>query len=436
MTRVLREQYPGLELVVTPDMGSQGLLHFASAGHATVTPIHAESSPLPSSLQWTTYIEPARHSDDDGFQNKGSIGQRLLFGKFLYTWNSHEFIVYLADGRDGAESYPEVTNYYVLGPDRNKINDLILAIGVWASDLHDEILVFDDGYWSRNGDLWQSVSKATWDAVILDKDMKKALIEDHLNFFTSRKTYKDLQVGWKRGIIYHGPPGNGKTISIKATMHMLADRTPSIPSLYVRSLNSYRGPEYGIRTVFRKAREYAPCYLIFEDLDTIITESVRSYFLNEVDGLKTNDGVFMIGSTNHLDKLDPGISKRPSRFDRKYYFPDPNTEQRVEYCRFWQGKLAHNPKIEFPDRLCSAIAGITDKFSFAYMQEAFVAALLAMARDGSEGASGSDHHEDAWVVLDDSEEEAPADDDDDDLNKLKLWVEIKKQVEILRQGME
>lgn len=60
--------------------------------------------------------------------------------------------------------------------------------------------------------------------------------------------------------------------------------------------------------VFSKAREFAPCYLVFEDLDTIITYDVRSYFLNEVDGLKSNDGIFMIGSTNHLDRLDPGIA--------------------------------------------------------------------------------------------------------------------------------
>jgi SpoVK/Ycf46/Vps4 family AAA+-type ATPase len=79
----------------------------------------------------------------------------------------------------------------------------------------------------------------------------------------------------------------------------------------VRSFSSWSGPEYSIKAVFNKAREYAPCYLIFEDLDTLITEEVRSYFLNEVDGLKANDGVFIIGSTNHLDRLDPGISVSP-----------------------------------------------------------------------------------------------------------------------------
>lgn len=60
--------------------------------------------------------------------------------------------------------------------------------------------------------------------------------------------------------------------------------------------------------IFNKARQFAPCYLVFEDLDSIVSDQVRSYFLNEVDGLKSNDGIFMIGSTNHLDRLDPGIA--------------------------------------------------------------------------------------------------------------------------------
>lgn len=61
-------------------------------------------------------------------------------------------------------------------------------------------------------------------------------------------------------------------------------------------------------SIFQKARQFAPCYLVFEDLDSIVSDQVRSYFLNEVDGLKNNDGIFMIGSTNHLERLDPGIS--------------------------------------------------------------------------------------------------------------------------------
>jgi ATP-dependent 26S proteasome regulatory subunit len=127
------------------------------------------------------------------------------------------------------------------------------------------------------------------------------------------------------------------------------------------------------------------------------------------------------------------LQKRPSRFDRKYYFPDPDMDQRIAYCRFWQRKLADNKDIEFPDKLCKAIAEITDGFSFAYIQEAFVAALIVIARD-SEGlgqweSAKDDEIKDGWVEVAESE-------DDDDLDDLILWVEIKKQVAILREGME
>jgi hypothetical protein len=107
---------------------------------------------------------------------------------------------------------------------------------------------------------------------------------------------------------------------------------------------------------------------------------------------------------------------------------------------FWQHKLSDNKDIEFPDRLCKAIAEITHGFSFAYIQEAFVAALLAIARDGNgalldyELAGGDEIEieiEDGWVGVTE-----PEGGDDDDLNGLVLWTEIKKQVSILREGME
>lgn len=82
------------------------------------------------------------------------------------------------------------------------------------------------------------------------------------------------------------------------------------------------------------ARHMAPCLLIFEDIDSLIGPGVRSYFLNEVDGLESNHGILMIGSTNHLDRLDPGIAKRPSRFDRKYFFDDPDLGERVQYAEY------------------------------------------------------------------------------------------------------
>jgi transitional endoplasmic reticulum ATPase len=261
----------------------------------------------------------------------------------------------------------------------------------------------------------------------------------------------------------HHHLGNGKTISIKAMMNSLyqrgqdGDSRLKVPTLYVRSLSSFGGPEYALAQIFGKARQEAPCYLVFEDLDSIVSDHVRSYFLNEVDGLKSNDGILMVGSTNHLDRLDPGIAKRPSRFDRKYYFPDPSFEQRVQYAKFWQAKLKDNKDVDFPDELCGKIAEITPKFSFAYMQEAFVATLLAIAARGGKSAAEADREAERWtgpqdpmkvsagtlhanfsgkVSLGDLFSAMSTLEPDSDLDKLELWVEIKKQVKILKEEME
>jgi hypothetical protein len=127
----------------------------------------------------------------------------------------------------------------------------------------------------------------------------------------------------------------------------------------------------------------------------------------------------MVASTNHLDQLDPGLSSRPSRFDRKYLFPLPSMEERVLYCEYWRSKLASKPSIKFPKKLCAAIAGITKDFSFAYLKEAFVATLLTIAGHRSE-----------------DEVRGAGDDEGSDLDDYELWREIKKQVKQLRDDMD
>ena len=200
-------------------------------------------------------------------------------------------------------------------------------------------------------------------------------------------------------------------------MHDISKRTsPTIESLYVKTFNSFQGPEYGIRQIFLMARRMAPCLLVFEDIDSLVSPMVRSYFLNEVDGLESNHGILMIGSTNHLERLDPGIAKRPSRFDRKYLFDVPTLEERIQYCEYWRHKLRNNKKIEFPPQMSARVADITSDFSFAYMKEAFVAALLVIVAR-MDDKRGFRHRE-------------------DDLSDNILWKELKKQVEALRKEMD
>jgi len=458
LIEAIRSQYPNLDLTVAPQ-GRLNLLAYASAGFAKVTPLEdSVTDPVYGpGVKWRSYAPPSHRLDP----SPGYMVERVIFGKYMYKWKDQEAILYIAEGRDGGSYYPSPTLHYVLSNASHKVDELIKDATKWGSELHNEVWVFDGGYWQKSAELYRSVQKSTWDSVILDEDMKKALIADVENFFDGRQTYEDLKVPWKRGVIYYGPPGNGKTISIKAMMHSLyqrgkeGDSRLAVPTLYVRTLTSFGGPEYSLAQIFGKAREQAPCYLVFEDLDSIVSDHVRSYFLNEVDGLKSNDGILMVGSTNHLDRLDPGIAKRPSRFDRKYYFPNPDYDQRMQYAKFWQGKLKDNKDLDFPDELCGKIAEITPKFSFAYMQEAFVASLLAIAARGGKSVEDADRDAERWAGPQDPMKSTtgtlhtnfarrlpfgdiydPASEPDSDLDKLELWQEMKKQVKILREEME
>ncbi|KAF7352639.1 ATP-dependent Zn protease [Mycena venus] len=322
-------------------------------------------SPMPNApLITTTGFLPGKRING---RATGSLLNAIQFGAFVGAWGKYDFIVYVV-------SYGFGSLFAILHQgDTDAACALILEVGLWSETLHDEIWVYN-GYWRKDHTLWESIQVADWDDVILDDKFKKELQKDIYGFFKSEPIYKELAIPWKRGIIMHGPPGNGKTISIKVIMKT-CDALGFAP-LYVKSL---AGGEFAMQQVFDKARQLSPCVIVLEDLDALITDRNRSFFLNQMDGLQGNDGLLVIGTTNHFDRLDPGLSTRPSRFDRKYKFDDPTYEERVLYVEYWQNKLKGNKNIEFPDSLVDEVAKDTDQFSFAYLKEAFVSCLVSLA---------------------------------------------------------
>ncbi|CAJ2514238.1 Uu.00g023570.m01.CDS01 [Anthostomella pinea] len=394
----LRSEFP--EYVVTyTNPANLNLMAFAAVGNATAT-INTDTDSVFRMRYW---LQPAQRG------SIGHLGDALTFAKYRYSWGREAFII--ARRRRGPA--------LALGA-----TDALLAeVGKWQYQERKGIYVYDR-YWYLDRALYDQVQKASWYRVILDPDMKRELRRVRGRFFDSRDVYEDLGVPWKRGIIFYGPVGNGKTVSIKALMHTLGRRDPPVPTLYVKA-----APATGhIRAVFAMARQMSPCLLVLEDIDTIVTKATRSYFFNEVDGLENNDGIFMVASTNHIDQLDPGLSKRPSRFDRKYLFPEPSKDERVQYVHYWRQKLIAKGDMEFPEELVVPIADITHGFSFAYIQEAFVTTLLEMAhrRDG-----GDDEDEDSAA-----HSTSGSLDDDDDLDKYELWRVMKQTVKTLRDEME
>lgn len=106
----------------------------------------------------------------------------------------------------------------------------------------------------------------------------------------------------------------------------------------------------------------------------MVTNENRSFFLNELDGFRTNTGVVVLATTNHPEKLDPAILERPSRFDRKYYFQLPAAAERRAYIENWNEGLQADMRMSK-----SVAAGLVDKtkdFSFAYLKELVVASMM------------------------------------------------------------
>lgn len=324
-------------------------------------------------------------------QAPGKLEDVVNFGRWAYKWKGTEFIVY--EVAYVSPFHENIHFLFVLAPQsaqlvqngHHKYTDaLLLASGSWTRELHEEIWVYDSSAWLKSKGLWKSVQDASWDDVILHPTMKAKLIRDIEGFFDNQVIYQKLKIPWKRGVIFHGVPGNGKTISIKAIINALAKRPHPVQSLYVKSLDACSGPKWSIKQIFQKARRMAPCLLIFEDLDSLVGDSTRSYFLNEVDGLESNDGILMIGSTNHIERLDPAVTKRPSRFDRKYEFKLPSEDERTDYCLYWREKFIGSDTVDFPEEMCPIIAELTEEYSFAYLKELFVTSLLLLARGGPE----------------------------------------------------
>lgn len=477
MYQTLKKQYPSLEIIDTDTYQLDLVRYVRATGDGTVTEF-SESSPSAStssstfpSLLRTSYVPAATRSAP----KRGELFQIPYLTRYTLSHSSQSFIVYQITTRDGASAFPSELRQYILTPPPQVplIRQLLLRAGNYATSLHNEIWIFDQGYWQKSTELYSSIQKSRWEDIILPQALKEDILDTITRFYSSRDTYKRLRVPWKRGLIFYGPPGNGKTVSIKATMKTLLDLKDPIPTLYVKSLVSFAGSEASITAIFKHARSQAPCYLVFEDLDSMITDNIRSFFLNAVDGINTNDGVLMIGSTNHLDRLDPGIAKRPSRFDRKYEFGLPGFEGRKKYAEYWRRKLQEARKderdtvdveidedgrgelmgmvgaggdieVDFPHKLCSAIANLTKGFSFAYMQEAFISALLNIVTgDQPQNRSCEDG---AWDLVDVEEElnevaagsrdKDDGGDDDSDLEKYVLYREIKKQIKNLRKEFE
>lgn len=260
-------------------------------------------------------------------------------------------------------------NNFILADTQELADRFLSAVCAWNSEIREEVLVFEGGGWHKDPELFRAIKNATLDNLVLRGALKQDIYNDLASFFTARETYERYGVPWKRGIIFIGPPGNGKTHAVKALVNALGESC-----LYVKTFRAQCPDEFSIRAVFDRARASAPCILVLEDLDSLITARNRSFFLNELDGFAGNEGILTLATSNHPERLDPSILDRPSRFDRKYPFDLPGEEERRTYIAMWNDTV--QPELRLPDDGVAEVAEETDGFSFAYLKELFLSATM------------------------------------------------------------
>lgn len=275
----------------------------------------------------------------------------------------------------------EYENCITLGNDRAMLQRFVRAFTAYSERPTGRCLRYSQG-WKSAPDLDMELGKVTWNDVVLPPEILARIREAMEGFFAHRETLKAMGFAWRRGILLIGPPGTGKTMVCKAVASALP---PEMPFLYVRDLRE-RGEKEAIRSIFERARKLAPYLLAFEDLDGLVSDINRTVFLNEMDGFANNDGILIIASSNHPEKIDTALLARPSRFDRVLHLGLPDGDLRREYCeRFLnRGTFAAHLSADLDrTRLAARMAEASEGFTPALLKEAFLSAALKRVLAGA-----------------------------------------------------
>ncbi len=238
------------------------------------------------------------------------------------------------------------------------------------------------------------IPNVSWDDVGGLTELKEELREAVEWPIKHKEAFDYIDVQTPKGILLHGPPGTGKTLIAKALAKMTESNFISIkgPEL----LSKWVGEsEKGVREIFRKARQAAPCIIFLDEIDAIVprrgsggsgshvTENVVSQILTEIDGLEELHNVLIIGATNRLDIVDEALL-RPGRFDRIIEVPNPDSKGREQIFKI------HTKKKPLADDVSiSKLVELTDGFNGAEIAAVANRAATAALKRYVGGKSGN-----------------------------------------------
>ena len=362
VTRLLRKCFPDLALERCEN--GFGFGQFAQAGLCTLTPL----------LSVVADYELGYNGADE------QISRSARHIWLSVEWEDETFYILSTCWR--GDPFSSTPGSWILGPSPEHVRNFYKRVMDYNSVIRDEILVFNGGCFSKDPQLFKDIQSSRLDNLVLPGNRKEELAVDCAGFFESRALYESYGVPWKRGYLLVGPPGNGKSHAVKALVNHLRQ-----PCVYVQSFQAEHSTEHHVmRALFERARRTTPCIMVLEDLDSLINDSNRAFFLNELDGFASNHGIMTIATTNHPERLDPAILERPSRFDRKYSFDLPAEKERVAYLGLWNDRLEAG--LQLSARGVTRVAKATEGFSFAYLKELVLSSMMAWMR--KPGASTMD----------------------------------------------
>jgi transitional endoplasmic reticulum ATPase len=239
-------------------------------------------------------------------------------------------------------------------------------------------------------EVFVEVPNVGWNDVGGLDDVKRELIESVEWPLKHAEIFKTAGVKPPRGILLSGAPGCGKTLLAKAVasqtqVNFISVKGPSLLSKYVGE------SERGVREIFRKAKQAAPCIIFFDEIDALVpargtggndsgtTERVIGQFLAEMDGVEEMNGVLVLGATNRPDILDPALL-RPGRFDVQLEIPLPDLKGRREIFR-----IALRDKPTTGEFSADDLASKSEGFTGAEIQGACTRAARTALREALEG---------------------------------------------------